>query len=290
MERTSRYLAVDVGGTKIEVCVFAADYQLITCATVPTASLPVGGLRFIDGLKALIKQYLASSTVRLGISFNGAVNRGVIVASSILGGFDINYPLEEEFQREFGLAVSLENDVNAQTLAESRLGAGRDTQSLLLINLGTGLRVAFVSQGELLRGFSGQLGEISRSVVYVPALSSSLPLQEILSGKGLVNIYQRLGGDRSKEPREIFTLAESEKTAKLAVGTFREQLAQLLAVVARFYNPERIILAGGVMKSAPVFLPQAVGLYRKAVYPFQVAAVVISELEHGACLGVILDR
>lgn len=284
-----KYLALDIGGTKIEICTFGADYQLMSAATVPTTSLSLGSLDFIDDLKALVRQHLKTPVVRLGVSFNCAVDQGVIVASSILGGFDISYPLEKEFKAEFGVEVYLENDVNAQALAVARFGEGRGVHSFVLINLGTGLRLAYVHQGELLRGYRGSLGEFSSAAVYLTELGRSLTLGDVLSGGGIGYLHGLFSSER-KSAKEIFAASGSGRREETTVKAFNSQLVQLLAAISRFYNPRKIILMGGVLKSAGRFLPQVLSLYREQVFAFQLAEVVVSELKHAACLGVVLDR
>lgn len=280
-------LALDIGNTKIEICLFTADFQILQAESFATRTLHCGQLRFLEDLKALIRKHKEPSMRRLGVSFNCAVHEGVITASSLLGSFHLNLPFQEELKREFGVEVRLENDAHAHALAESYFGEGEDVKSFVLVNIGTGIRLALVTEGKLQRGFNGNFGEISRFPVYISQLGQEQKLRDVLSGGGIEELYTNLAGSKKTAP-EIFLSQEKDSPARQVIEIFTTQLAKFLAVVSFFYNPERIVLTGGVTASASLFLPQTLKYYRENISDFQQAEVVVSRLKHGACLGVVI--
>ncbi|MBI4359403.1 MAG: ROK family protein [Candidatus Nealsonbacteria bacterium] len=285
----AKFLSLDVGGTKIEVCKFDGNYRLLSSNKIATSDFPAGSPEFLRSIKKMIADNLTPGIDRLGVSFNCIVKDGVITHSSLLGG-PTEYPLVQEFSKEFGLGVSLENDVNAMALAESRFGQGRDCQSFLLINLGTGLRLSYVVGGKLIPGFTNNAGEISQKEEIVPELNyKSFKIDDFLSGKGVSNIYRELA-QKELTAQQIFSVSKEDPIARKTIDIFISHLARFLAEVSYFYNPQRIILNGSLKESADLFLPQALEIYRRETIGFfQFQDAVTSSIDHAACLGALLS-
>lgn len=287
MKRMVEYLGIDLGGTKTEVCLFDQNFRVLQNEVKSTGEFRRGGLELIDDLKTLVRQYFRPSLARLGVALKGSVKDGRVIASSLLGGLDVNYPLVAEFRKEFKVEVRLENDVKAQTLAEGKFGLGQGVDSFALINVGTGLAVGYVDRGELRRGFSGNFGSIYKVPTFSPPLGQTVFLEDIVSGKGIRKSSRAVFGEE-KSAGEIFSLRKSDPQAKAVADLFAEKFTDLLVLVTCFYNPQKIILSGGVVKHAPAELLEEIRQnYAARVFPFQRAEVVTSTLEHAACLGVV---
>jgi predicted NBD/HSP70 family sugar kinase len=281
-------LAIDIGGTKIEICKFDNNYDLISYNIIPTANLAIGSFEFIDGIREIIADNLDKEVSRIGISFNCSINEGNIIFSSLMGGL-INYPLEEKFSKEFKIPVKIINDVNAMALTENRFGPSKDAHSFVLINLGTGLRISFVHRGNLIGGYLGNAGEISLKRIMVSELADKiLKLEDVVSGAGLQCVYREISGIE-KGAMDIFKSTDLDGDAKKSVDIFCKYLAMFLEEVSYFYNPEKIIINGSVKKSAEFFLPQVTKQYQENTGSlFQAREIVISKIDHSACLGSVI--
>ena len=252
-----------------------------------TKDFRVGGLEFIDDLEDLIGKYLTVGTVRLGLAVKGMVQNGVILKSSLLGLSQGDFHLVRRLEKRFGVKVRAENDVKAQALAEARFGSGKSFSSFALVNIGTGLGSAFVNEGVLLRGKSSSLGSIWKIPTFVLELNKSVDLQDVLSGWGVESLYQTLSG-KELASAEVFRRVGDDPSARTVVEIFVRKLSELLIMITRFYNPEAVILTGGLLTSASVFLQPAVDLFKENVIPVQVPMVEVSSLEHAACLGMVV--
>lgn len=290
MHNIPHYLGIDIGGTKIELCTFDADYQLITSKKFPTTEYPIKNIKFIRSIKKIVSDHFQESIKKIGVSFNCVVDKGVVTYSSLLGG-PVKYPLAENFSKDFGVPVSLENDVNAMALAENVFGKGNGAQSFVLLNLGTGIRLSYMHNGKLTTGFSNVAGEISQRPMIIPELDNKeLILDDFLSGKGIAIIYECLSGIK-KPAHEIFLLLDSDTDARQTVDIFISHFTKFLTEISYFYNPELIILNGSLKKSAQHFIPQALQLYRNNTLDFfQFKDILLSEIDHGACLGAVLKE
>jgi len=285
----NKYLTIDVGGTKIEVCKLDQNYQITDSQKIDTQGLKVGSLDFIDELKKIIINNLDADIEKIGVSFKAAVNNGVITYATLLGG-KVNYELEKEFKKEFGVKVKLENDVNAMAIAESKIGKGQDLHSFVLLNLGTGIKLAYFNNGKFINGFTGNTGEISQKEIIVPELKNKvIKIDFLVSGQGIENIYKELCGKEMKA-KDIFAKTNDDPRAKETIEIFIKYFSQLLTDISYFYNPEKIIITGSVKKSADHFLDKAVKIYKeKTMDIFHFKEIEISEQDHCAGLGCVLD-
>jgi glucokinase len=301
------YLAVDIGGTKISVCQYDDSYRLLMSRTLDTTEFRIRSLDFVKDVKAIIAEHLTADTTRIGVSWNCFMNDGVVIWSSLLGGF-ANYPLRSELQKEFRTRVQVDDDIHSMTAAEYRFGKGVGLDHFVLLNLGTGIGAAACENGLIVRGANNLAGIYCFHPLYVVEFGESIAIENLVSGRGIQEIYVRYGGSQ-KPAREIFERAGVEEAARKTLDLFSKYLAQHLVELTFFYNPKRIVLNGSIKKSGDLFLPQAFSRYREEMKAIStglrdprvrqfsaehgdgwiggIEELVVSDLDHGACLGVI---
>lgn len=278
-------LSVDIGGTKIEICKFNRNYKVISCRKISTSSLSIGKIDFLEDLEKIVLNEITSEVERVGVSFNCCVHNGRILHSSLLGG-GVNYDLEKNFSKKLELPVKLENDVNAMALAEKKFGGLGRCNSFVLINLGTGIRLAHFSGGKINAGFSGLGGEISQKLMNFD--NEKLRVDDFVSGKGISKIFLRLSG-KNLTAEEVFLFCKKDNNAKKAIQIFSKGFSEILQDVSYFYNPEIVVINGSLKKSAHLFLNESIRRYQEKTNPsFYFRKVVISKLDHAACLGSII--
>ena len=74
-------------------------------------------------------------------------------------------PLRERAEHYLGLPVAIDNDANAAAVAEWTIGAGRGTQHMVMLTLGTGIGGGLILGGRLYRGSSGAAAELGHMVI-----------------------------------------------------------------------------------------------------------------------------
>ena len=216
----------------------------------------------IDLLHRLADEMLAFASGRVvrgisigvpGIALDG--NR-VIAAPSV--GLD-NFCLAERIAAHYDCPVLVENDVNLAALGELWFGYGKTCSNLVYIHVGTLIGMGIIMDRCILRGAHHGAGELGYMLFNDDELDRAYPqygaLEEHLSGYGL----QRSAAQYSPniEPAELFMLAASGTPwATKLVEDFQRRLAKVLVAITTLFDPELIVLGGGVMESANIYLPQ----------------------------------
>ena len=282
----SESLGIDIGGTKIQLCTIDAKLHAMPLNKTPTALMRRGTTAFASDLAELIRSLRPAGTQRIGLTLNGILDHGQVVYSSLMGG-RVGFPLQAFLAERLGCPVFVDDDIHAMTIAEARLGAGRDGAPFTMLNLGTGIGVGAFENDRVLRG-SYAAGLISEQKVYVEELAAYRSLDRTVCGRGMHEIYLTLTGEAA-DAVTVFQRARSgEPFAARTVAVFAHYLGEAMQMVSRFYHPRRIVINGSIKRAAGDYLEQATAHYLDGLERSFRAEIVISELEHAAELGALI--
>ena len=177
--------------------------------------------------------------------------------------------------------VAIDNDANFALLGELYFGSARGFRSGVMFTIGTGVGAAAAVDGALYRGRTGFAGEFG----YMLTGSDSKTLEDAISGAGLLKAAADLGLDISST-EEIFAADADPGVQELRLEAEHSLLTALTAVTAA-YEPEVIVLGGGVSASLDPWLPKLAADLRELVP--SASPVVISELSDLAgALGALV--
>ena len=269
-------IGVDIGGTKVAAGVVDKDGQILDKVKYPTPANDPGALADVVA-KAVeeLRGRDGASIGAVGVGVAGFVDedRATVQVAVNLGLRD--EPLRDRVQRRVGLPVVIENDANAAAWAEARFGAGRGSDHIVCITLGTGIGGGLVLGGELHRGRFGVAAEVGHYRM-VPhgrrcACGNHGCWEQYASGRALVAEGQdlaRTDPDHAARMLEIadgrvegiegecITQAALEGDAA-ALECFRivgEWAGLGLADLAAILDPECFVLGGGVSDAGEIIL------------------------------------
>jgi len=159
-------IGYDIGGTKCAV-VLADTFGGITIINRIQFKTPAGypatrGLLFKYTHELLIRHNLTpANIIAVGISSGGPLDsvKGIIHSPPNLPGWD-DIHICRDITQELGIPAYLQNDANACALVEWKLGAGRGTNNMIFITMGTGFGAGIIAEGALINGARGMAGEI----------------------------------------------------------------------------------------------------------------------------------
>ncbi|WP_028937306.1 ROK family protein [Pseudonocardia spinosispora] len=281
-------LAVDFGGTKAAVA--AIDKTGRTLAAERIAMLSERGAeqaltRTLDTARTLIDQLGTDRLHAVGVASPGIVRPdGVLLAPNVPGWSQLR--LRERFEKTLDATTVCATDVKAATMAEARWGQLRDVRFGLHLNLGTGIAVGALVDGTVLSGAHGAAGEIGYNLRAPddPAgpHAGHAPLEQWAGGRAIGLRGRSVGGDG--EAGSVFALARTDAAARVLVDRVLGEFAMHLTNAAILFDPARITVGGGLVRSADLVLPALAASLDRAV-PFPPELVVARFAQDGALVG-----
>jgi glucokinase len=267
-------VGLDVGGTKILGGVLDCQSGEIVCQ-VKAPSPPVGAEAVVAAVADTITRILAEMPAKIrdqiggiGMGVAGQVDpvAGVLRAAPNLGGGVSNVALAAPLLQRFGLPVTLGNDVEVAAIGEARFGAGKGMDSFACVFVGTGIGGALMENGVRVRGATGSAGEVGHIMVRaggrVCGCGQRGHLEAYASRTAIVAQLREAveGGERSSIGPLLLDSAERVKSKPLSEAVAAGDPLVLnvmtqagyflglgLASLINLWNPQRIVLGGGVI-------------------------------------------
>lgn len=241
----------------------------------------------------------------IGVGSPGSVNvrTGIIQGTCPnLSGW-VGFHLRDRLAERLNIPVFVDNDANCAALAEHRFGAGRGYDNLICLTIGTGIGGGLILDGRLYRGagFSaGEVGHMPASGVdedgggkILESLVSSRAILAELKERlqaGMSPVFQSLlGGDLSRLTiRKAFAaVKKNDSTARDVIGRSARILARALVGLVNVYNPERIILGGGIAEAGTVFVDIVSETVMAEALPAATDSLTVVAAELGNAAGFI---
>src|SRR3954447_18281046 len=240
-------LALDFGGTKIDVGTATVDGRLLLSERIKTR--PEDGAvqaveRAVDLAKALAERTDGDCLCAGAVSPGIVEDDRVLLAPNVPGWDALRLPDMLRAGLELG-SIAVGNDVNAAALAEARWGALAGSDVGVFVSLGTGVKAGLVIDGKVYLGAHGAAGEIGYSLRDAADgagfAAGQAPLEEFVGGRALGERATAVSGSR-------MTAADAFSQPSLPADFLREWLAELTMHVANLaiaIDPQRIALGGG---------------------------------------------
>ena len=264
-------IAVDLGGTQIRTARFDHNLNLLQRENTLTLAAEGPGPT-IDRLKEYISKVLPrprNEIAGIGFSSPGPLNpmTGVIVAPPNLPGWH-DVPLGDIIRSEFGVPVFIGNDANVAALAEASKGAAQGYRHVVYITVSTGIGAGMICDGRLLLGREGLAAEFG----HIPIIVEDDRVSSIeLEAAGPAIARRALAALRAGRPSSMSeTVAKGrgplDAKAVAAAAVAGDQLAmEVFAYAGRIiglgivsilhlFNPEVVVLGGGVTKAGDLLL------------------------------------
>lgn len=256
-------LGIDLGGTKIEGVVLAADGSECARQRVPT---PAGDypatLAALSGLVAALEAEAGLQAPAIGIGTPGSLSRLTGRMKNSNSACLNGQPLREDLAARLGRPVRLANDADCFTLSEAVDGAAAGAGIVFGIILGTGVGGGIAFEQRILCGPNGISGEWGHNRLPQPALAVAAVqglatarrcgcgrencIESWLSGPALLRSYRQLGGAATSTPALAASALDGEPAAITALALHAEQLALALAEVINILDPDAIVVGGGL--------------------------------------------
>ena len=289
-----RYFALDIGGTKTKYAILGEKGEILSTYEKDTEAQR-GGSFILENVKGEIRRVLAelkgnppegaqadtkvdakaertteakTEPLLSGICISTAGMVDEIKGEIIHAGPQIpeykGCKWKEEIERRFSIPCEVENDVKCAGLGEYSFGSGKGTSSMLCLTIGTGIGGSFILNGEVYHGTSHSAMEIGYMQLpggmFQRMASTSALVKRVASRKG--------------EPEELWNgkrifeeVAKEDKICLEELDRLCDALSIGLSNLCYAFNPECIVLGGGIMEQKDILLPKIWGHLQEHLVP-----------------------
>jgi fructokinase len=283
-------VGIDLGGTKIEGVVLAADGTVVERRRLPTER-ERGYEHIVARVAALVDELRkhAAGCARVGIGTPGSLSMrdGTLKNSNTvcLNG----RPLRDDLAKAIGLEVVLENDANCFALAEVRAGAARGARMAFGVILGTGVGGGIVVDGRVWTGAQHVAGEWGHH-----RLGDDGPacycgqrgcVETFLSGPALERAWTEAGGDACDAASIAARASAGDARAVAVLDRYVDRFGRALANVVNILDPDVIVLGGG-LSYLDVLYSRGVDAVRRYVFNDELRTPIVRNAL-GDAAGVI---
>jgi glucokinase len=249
-------VAVDLGGTKVATAIVDASGNIRERKKAAVIRKSIPGL--IDQIAAMALESAESGGAHDAIRAVGVIVPGIYFASTgnvwvpNLWGHE-QVPLRSELEGKLKLPVVIDSDRAGYVLGEQWLGAARGSNNVVFLAVGTGIGAGIIADGRLLRGFgdiAGAVGWFALNREYKAIYQEMGCFEAEAAGPAVA----RRGNAASAE--DVVRAARAgDGGAIAAINETAEYLGMGIANIISVLNPEIVILGGGLMEAADLFLP-----------------------------------
>lgn len=309
------YLVMDVGGTKSTGALFTEEKELVDGYAYVAQSKTYDGEEAVyQNTKMVLDEVIAhfgismDDVLGIGVGAPGPLDqeRGIIIDSPMMKWK--NFPLARRLEEDYKKPVRIDNDGNLGALAEHRCGEGRGFSNVMYMTISTGCGGGVVINDRLYRGRHGGAGEVGHLSLdpdgrACPCGSAGC-VEMYASGTAIV---RRMKEDlRAGRKSRVFELAENreenlngriltqaaEMGDAYALEVYRDEGRYLGIALANYFNlfdPDVIVLGGGVTKARAFFHAELVRVFKeRCIQPVDESQIRYSVLNdrvvlYGAC-------
>jgi glucokinase len=285
-----RFIGVDVGGTKVSVAVLDG-HELSEPTLQPTELSSSDAL--VEQLTTLIEAAGPADAVGIGVP-------SVVDFATGTARHSVNVPLQDIPLRRLlterlSMPVFVDNDATVAALAEAHDDdLHQIAQSLVLFTIGTGVGGGIVIGGRIYRGATGGAAELGHQLIAAdleggaPPHSDAAPqpgsLEQLAAGRALDALGRARGF--SDGPAVVTAARAGDASALEAVHILGERLGVGIANAINVFDPEQVVIGGGVSAAGELLLEPARQVARRFVLPGVGTRTEIRLARYGPRAGV----
>ncbi len=301
--------AIDIGGTKIASALISQSGRMLFRSRVLVT--PEGGQAVLDQVISLYYQLEAEAGKRgrrlgaVGLCVPGLVNpaTGLVWAPNIPGWKD--FQLVRHLKKHLGCPLVAVSDRTAYVLGETWKGAARNRKNVIYLAVGTGIGAGIMAEGVIIHGeadLAGAVGWLAMNQEFKPGYETSGCFEWEASGGALARkalallaVHPELWrpSQPGQQPDPAFAVEavcqaarDGQPEAMKLVREIQDYLAMGVANLVSTFNPEVVVLGGGLFQSPDLFFEPVKEKFKRWAQPLAArsAKLVLSTLGQEAAL------
>jgi glucokinase len=304
---SGQLIGVDVGGTKVAVAALE-DESLSDPIVQPTQASSVDGL--VDEIVATVESVRNARTQGVGVGVPSVVEFATGRVRSSVNLHLEDFDLRDVLQDRLGLPVFVDNDATVAALSEAFDEGGRAlVQNLVMFTVGTGIGGGLVLGGRVYRGSTGAAGELGHTLIGAsfdegPPAADRFPQRGSLEALAAGRVLDHIGADVAAQRRDsklgrlaaqgdhvdgrdvVRAAHEGDPDAIGALRVLGERLGVGIANAINTFDPDEVVVGGGVSVAGELLLGPAREVARAFVLPGVGERTEIRLARHGRDAGV----
>jgi len=260
------YAGFDLGGTQIKYGLINQNCQIIYDSKTDTPDKTPELFKLMEKLwQELQKKAKKHQIAAAGFGIPGiySIKKNKILQSPNYPEID-NLDINDSINKFIPVSFKINNDANMAAYGEFKAGAGKGSESIVLLTIGTGVGGGIILNKTIWQGECGFAAEVGHIIVNHSGELCNCGnrgcLETEVSGPKIVKNYLQLSHeDKNLTAKDVALLAKKGNTNALqAFNQAGYFLGLGLGTIINLLNPDKIILGGGLMKSASLLLTPAV--------------------------------
>ncbi len=305
------YLGIDLGGTNIKSGVVDDTGRSLSSVSIETDAEQgpeVGVENLAKAGRLAVEEsgvtWEKITGVGLGSPGTMDLSRGMLLEPPNLPGWN-QLPIRDQLAEKLSKPTILQNDANAAAFGEFWAGAGRNTRSLVMFTLGTGIGCGIISDQRIIEGRHSHGGECGHIIIQMEngrrcSCGGYGHLEAYASATALVKRAQELLEDESNRST-LRDVPDDELTSRAIndAADLGDALARRLMRETAFYlavgavtlmhtiDPDIVLFGGGMINAGPSFLEEIRQHVEKMAFPTVAKGCKIKYAELGGDAGFI---
>ena len=274
-----QYFGIDIGGTAVKLGIVDETGRVLLKGE---ESVSFDGYQtpVLTTVRRAAKEFLTANSIPveslagIGVSATGQIDSRKGIVAGTCGNFPnyIGSPIKAALEEDFGLPVTVANDANCMTLGEVWVGGAKGYTDVIGVTLGTGVGGGILTGGRLLEGARGLGGELGHFRTHA--------LDGVFCTCGASGCWERYAATTAlvrgaqprnpkwKDGRAIFESAHAGDPTILALlDDWTDEIAQGLAGMVHIFNPQLILIGGGVSAQQELLIDPVAKKVRASVMP-----------------------
>lgn len=302
------YLGIDIGGTAVKFGLVNGEGVMVSEVSEYSVKFDNYETPIIETVVKSAKEFMSKNNKNffdingIGVSATGGINSklGIVEGSA---GHIKNWEgtnIKKRLEAEFGMNTVVLNDANAAALGEMWKGAAKGRENVVVMTIGTGVGGGIIVDSKILLGSKGFAGEIGHIPVNVDGEECSCGNTGCIEHYGSTSALVR-NIKNAVISGEIIGINEDEIDGRLIfkqvsvgnkvvikyVDEWINYISAALVGLVHIFNPEMVILGGGVSKQKEFFVDKVRDKVLHSVMDNFAQSLSIEAAELGNNAGII---
>jgi len=302
------YLGIDIGGTAVKFGLVNGEGVMVSEVSEYSVKFDNYETPIIETVVKSAREFMSKNNKAffdingIGVSATGGINSklGIVEGSA---GHIKNWEgtnIKKRLEAEFGMNTAVLNDANAAALGEMWKGAAKGRENVVVMTIGTGVGGGIIVDSKILLGSKGFAGEIGHIPVNVNGEECSCGNTGCIEHYGSTSALVRniknavisgeiIGINEDEiDGRLIFKqVSAGNKVVIKYVDEWINYISAALVGLVHIFNPEMVILGGGVSKQKEFFVDKVRDKVLHSVMDNFAQSLSIEAAELGNNAGII---